>query len=171
MLPVRLRISSRQRPELRIRTNGRSSAKPRPAPSREVLAPGQPCSHEFTAIPNTSPGTVSQLGMRRLRQSVHPPAMASRVGKISAPSLAMAIRYGRDCWGRGAGLFIKCPNGRPCASSRKQLYGRIVTQGWSQVNVTGASGFWRVIKQTRTRTSGFTIHRLGLHERRRSRLH
>ena len=58
--------------------------------------------------------------MRRLRQSVHPPAMASSVGKISAPSLAMAISYGRNCWGRGAGLFIKSPNGRPCASSRKQ---------------------------------------------------
>ena len=59
-------------PRLRIATKGRRSSNPNPAPNSADLHPGQRKMMEFARIPITSPGTVSQLGIRRERQSVHP---------------------------------------------------------------------------------------------------
>src|SRR3974390_3022255 len=57
-------------PRLRSSTNGSNSTKPSAAPSREVLKPIQPPKVALAAIPTSNPGTVSQFGIRRLRNAV-----------------------------------------------------------------------------------------------------
>src|ERR1035438_10408074 len=48
----------------------------RSAPSRDVFKPPNPLAIELAAIPTSSPGTVSQFGIRRLRQSITPAIIA-----------------------------------------------------------------------------------------------
>src|SRR5271154_1232866 len=58
-------------PRLRRKTNGKSTSSPKPAPNREAFSPALPFAITFTKTPIRNPVTVSQFGMRRLRQSVH----------------------------------------------------------------------------------------------------
>ena len=70
-------------PRLRRKTNGKSTNKPKPAPSREAFSPALPFAITFTETPTSNPGTVSQFGMRRLRQSVHPAISAKATANPS----------------------------------------------------------------------------------------
>jgi hypothetical protein len=78
-------------PRLRRKTNGNSNSNPSPAPRREVPSPAHPLVRTFAETPTSNPGTVSQFGIRRLRQSVHPAISAnptanpSTVGFKSSP--------------------------------------------------------------------------------------
>jgi len=63
-------------PRLRTITKGSSRSNPNPAPSRDVFKPPNPPAIELAAIPTSSPGTVSQFGIRRLRQSIKPAIIA-----------------------------------------------------------------------------------------------
>src|SRR5580658_7481006 len=78
-------------PRLRRKTNGNNTSNPSPAPNREVFNPAHPLVRTFAETPTSNPGTVSQFGMRRLRQSVHPAISAnataspSTVGFKSSP--------------------------------------------------------------------------------------
>src|ERR1035438_10641952 len=63
-------------PRLRTKTKGSSRSNPNPAPSRDVFKPPNPLAIELAAIPTSSPGTVSQFGIRRLRQSITPAIIA-----------------------------------------------------------------------------------------------
>jgi len=58
-------------PRLRRKTNGKSSSNPNPAPSR-ATSRRQSSHSAFATIPHQR-GTVSQFGIRRLRQSVSQP--------------------------------------------------------------------------------------------------
>jgi hypothetical protein len=69
---------------------------PSPTPSSDSLAPTQPAASEFTAIPATSAGTVSQLGMRRHRQSVTPATTAGTVANIHTPCFSIGQTSSRD---------------------------------------------------------------------------
>src|ERR1700688_3555980 len=70
-------------PRLRRKTNGNSTSSPNPAPSREVFNPGHPAAITFNKTPTSNPGTVSQFGIRRLRQSVHPATSAKTTASPS----------------------------------------------------------------------------------------
>src|SRR5438477_5906013 len=50
-------------------TNGNRRSNARPAPESENRKPCQPCSAVCSVTPESKPGTVNQLGMRRERQS------------------------------------------------------------------------------------------------------
>src|SRR6266481_1329231 len=66
-------------PRLRRKTNGKSTSSPNPAPSREVFNPSHPPTATFARTPTRNPGTVSQFGILRLRQSVHPAISAKAI--------------------------------------------------------------------------------------------
>src|SRR5262249_54285175 len=108
--------------------------------------PLQPPENALKAAPTTKPGTVSQLGIRRLRQSVHPAtidnriAPASRGGFKGIPPRASArlsrpeskndpfddgLKRSRD-WDRSEALSPLAPANQPLA--------RIFTQPGGQVN-------------------------------------
>jgi hypothetical protein len=70
-------------PRLRRKTNGNSTSNPSPAPRREVPNPAHPLVRTFAETPTSNPGTVSQFGMRRLRQSVHPAISANATASPS----------------------------------------------------------------------------------------
>src|ERR1700691_4032726 len=72
-------------PRLRNKTKGSSTNNPNPPPSREVFNPCNPPVAALTATPTRNPGTVSQLGIRRLRQSVKPAASPKTIGFKRAP--------------------------------------------------------------------------------------
>ena len=72
-------------PRLLIRTKGSNSPNPSPAPSSDSLAPAQPRASVLTAIPTSSAGTVSQLGIRRERQSVQPATSGRNCGQHPHP--------------------------------------------------------------------------------------
>src|SRR5581483_2055473 len=71
--------ASFQSPAPKLRSSTKGSNKPRPtsAPNREVFKPLQPLSKVLAATPRANAGTVSQLGIRRVRISVHPAITAS----------------------------------------------------------------------------------------------
>ena len=83
-------------PRLRRKTKGKSSSSPSPAPSREALSPNHPLASAFTETPIKSPGTVSQFGIRRLRQSVYPPISA----KATASPSTIGFKPPPACSGR-----------------------------------------------------------------------
>ena len=64
---------------------------PAPRPATTPSLPAQPAASEFTAIPATSAGTVSQLGMRRKRQSVHPATRAGTAASIQTPCFSIGL--------------------------------------------------------------------------------
>src|SRR5271156_1413179 len=68
-------------PRLCNKTKGKSTSNPKPAPSREAFNPPNPPVAALAATPMSSPDTVSQLGIRRLRQSVKPAATAKATAK------------------------------------------------------------------------------------------
>lgn len=80
-------------PRLRSRTNGKSTSSPTAAPSREVLSPAQRYAIVFTATPMANAGTVSQLGIRRLRKSVHPAAHAKAIAGSRVRTLKLSPRH------------------------------------------------------------------------------
>jgi|HubBroStandDraft_1064217.scaffolds.fasta_scaffold01271_7 hypothetical protein len=63
-------------PSPRSRTTGKSTIMTAPAPSSERSPPQSPEAKKFVAIPAMSAGTVSQLGIRRARQSRNPAMLA-----------------------------------------------------------------------------------------------
>jgi len=85
-------------PRLCRKTNGKSSSSPSPAPSREVFKPGHPPNSTFTDTPISNPGTVSQFGIRRLRQSVQPAISASATANPST----VGFKPPPTCTGRDA---------------------------------------------------------------------
>jgi hypothetical protein len=90
-------------PRLRRKTNGNSTSNPSPAPSREVLNPAHPLVRTFAETPTSNPGTVSQFGMRRLRQSVHPAISANATASPST----VGFKPSPICTG-GAGSEPRC---------------------------------------------------------------
>src|ERR1700756_242698 len=73
-------------PRLFSNQKGSNRANARPAPSSDSFIPLQPPRKVFAATPTTNPGTVSQFGIRRLRQSVHPAINESRIATTSKGS-------------------------------------------------------------------------------------
>ena len=67
-------------------TKGKSTSKPNPAPASAILAPAHPPAIVFTVSPTIKPETVSQLGIRRERQSVHPAVSAKSPANASVIS-------------------------------------------------------------------------------------
>ena len=76
-------VSNHPRPGCAEKPNGKSSSSPSPAPSREAFNPAHPPASTFTETPTRNPGTVSQFGIRRLRQSVHPAISANATASPS----------------------------------------------------------------------------------------
>src|ERR1700729_2175199 len=135
-------------PRLRTKTKGSSTSKPNPAPSRDVFKPPNPLAIAFAAIPTSSPGTVSQFGIRRLRQSIRPAAIAKAAanpktrGFKPAPLLA-GMRRPKSLFAEVAELASFFDNAgaagegklTPRHSSRLQtLLTRIFTQPDGEVN-------------------------------------
>ena len=114
-------------PKMRIKTKGRSSAKPKPAPNRESVAPGQPRSHEFTPTPSKQTGNGHPVG--------------NPAGTVVRPSGSNAEQRRQDQhFFRGDGHTLIASLGSladPLRGPRRGAsdYGRIVTQGGGQVNV------------------------------------
>src|SRR5579862_3772012 len=87
-------------PRLRSSTKGSSNARPTAAPSKETRSPAHRFKTVLAVIPITSPGTVSQFGMRRLFKSVHP-AMSD---KSTAPERITGFKRAPSFADRGLGL-------------------------------------------------------------------
>ena len=83
MLPRLQPISSHLRRGCGEKQMAKARADPKPAPSREAFSPALPFTSTFTETPIRNPGTVSQFGMRRLRQSVHPAISANATANPS----------------------------------------------------------------------------------------
>src|ERR1700678_3550086 len=81
-------------PRLRNKTKGKSTSNPKPAPSREAFNPPNPPVAALAATPTSNPGTVSQLGMRRLRHSVKPAATA----KATANPRTIGFKRAPQSW-------------------------------------------------------------------------
>src|ERR1700678_175730 len=77
------------------RASGNSSAKPRAAPSSALFVPAQPHAAVFAETPIRSPGTVSQFGIRRLRQSVYAATSAIATANSSGRALKSTPAYNR----------------------------------------------------------------------------
>jgi len=92
-------------PRLRMSTNGSSNPRPRQAPRTEAFAPGQPRIRALIAMPKINPETVSQLGIRRLRQSMTPATAAKSKKKAQNPYLTMPIGFASAILG---GLSHSC---------------------------------------------------------------
>src|SRR5580704_17836953 len=84
-------------PRLRRKTKGKSTSSPSPAPSREVINPALPSARTFAKTPIRNPDTVSQFGMRRLRQSVYPAISAKTTASPSTAAFkSTPIRTASD---------------------------------------------------------------------------
>jgi hypothetical protein len=70
------------------------------APSREVFNPLQPPKIVLAAIPITNAGTVSQLGILRLRKSVHP----ATIDSSTAPAKIPVLKRTSSCAGTWAAV-------------------------------------------------------------------
>jgi hypothetical protein len=115
-------------PIARMTTKGNSMSNPNPAPSRPAMAPADPAYIVFAAIPTSKPGTVSQLGMRRDRQSSHPavnakiPAMTSVTSLIwsryIAPHQSVGSRYCHSEIGWSWAPLANIGIGKNCASDQ-----------------------------------------------------
>ncbi len=89
-------------PKLRIATKGSKRSNPNPAPNKADLHPDQRKIIEFARTPTTSPGTVSQLGIRRERQSVHPAIRENTAASTQIFIMFPAVILGEK-WPKWAG--------------------------------------------------------------------
>src|ERR1700730_14732891 len=105
-------------PNARIRTNGSKSARPKPAPSKASATPCHPAVAKFTAMPAKKAGTVSQLGIRRERQSRHPAKPVSTSAHThTAPRTSNKILRFSDTTNF---IQISDRESRPCSRWRAQ---------------------------------------------------
>src|SRR5580704_8058081 len=120
-------------PRLRRKTNGNSTSNPSPAPRREVFNPAHPLVRMFAETPTSNPGTVSQFGMRQLRQSVHPAISANATASPSTAAFKPTpIRNGNvDVSPQFAKVVANAPPRTTDHAERKRLLPELKSQATS----------------------------------------